>query len=69
MIDYEIGSFGEAKLTVEKKGQKREITCFGKITMIDKKMIWFTDNENYPYLVERKNFQFTPGTFEPNRKA
>ncbi len=64
MIDYEIGSFGEAKLIVEKRGDKREIICSGRITMVDKKMVWFTDNEGYPYLVERKNFQFTPGIFE-----
>jgi hypothetical protein len=56
MTDYKINDFGEAKLIVEKRGDKREIICSGRITMVDKKMIWFTDNEGYPYLVERKNF-------------
>lgn len=60
MNEYEIGQFGCARLLVNRKGCKRHVTCYGTIKAIEKKVILFTDNDNFSYLVDKKDFQFTP---------
>ena len=67
-MDYSVNDFGEAHFYIEKKGIKRGITAFGTITMIDKKYVWFTDNEGYPYLIAKKDFEFKKCEFENKLK-
>jgi hypothetical protein len=58
MPELEIGMFGEASFKYEKKGFKGGITAFGKIIDLDKKLVWFQDNDGYEYLVRRDKFNF-----------
>jgi hypothetical protein len=61
---WETGQFGHAKFLVEKNCKKTPMDLYGTITMIDKKYIWFTDNDNYPYLVLKKDFSFEKAEFK-----
>ena len=54
----ETGDFGHASFIADKNDFKVPTDCFGIITMTDGKYIWFTDNNDTPYLVEKKNFKF-----------
>lgn len=68
MNDYQIGDFGEAHLTCERKGFKRNVTCFGTIQAIEKKFVLFKDNDGYLYLADRLTFQFEKQVFENKLK-
>jgi len=54
----EIGDYGKAKFPIEKKGFKGGIVAYGVIKSIEKKYILFEDNDGFPYLIERKDFEF-----------
>jgi hypothetical protein len=64
MNDYEPGQFGEATFRTNKKGFSSRITCHGTIKAVEKKVLWFTDNDGFDYLVDRKHFSFEKKEFE-----
>ena len=64
ITDYKVNDFGHAHLSYEKKSFKSGVNCYGTIIMMDKKFVWFTDNEGYPYLINRKDFIFERKTRE-----
>lgn len=61
--DFKIGDFGHAVFKAEKGTWPVPTDCFGTIQMIDKKYVWFADNNGTPYLVEKKSFQFEKWEF------
>jgi hypothetical protein len=65
MNNYQVGDFGKARFKVNKKGCERFITCYGTIKAIEKKILWFCDNDEIDYLVDRKYFEFEVETFNP----
>ena len=56
---YQVGDFGRATFKSKKGKYEVGINCYGTITMLDKKFVWFTDNEGYAYLIAKKEFTFT----------
>ena len=58
MNEYEINDFGEASFVYEKKGFRGCIKCYGTIRAIEKKVVLFFDNDDYEYLIHRKDFKF-----------
>ena len=52
------GDFGRARFPQEKKGFATVIDCFGVIKSIEKKYILFEDNDGFPYLIDKKDFEF-----------
>jgi len=53
------GDFGRAKFPQEKKGFIGGIDAYGFIKSMDKGYVLFEDNDGFPYLVNKKDFQFT----------
>jgi hypothetical protein len=58
MNEYQIGNFGLAKFTIDKKGFKGLMECYGKIKDIDGKYLLFEDNDGYNYLIRKDKFTF-----------
>jgi hypothetical protein len=57
--EYKEGDFGHAVFLYNRKCMEYSIDCYGTITSVDKKYIWFTDNDGFPYLISKKEFKFT----------
>ena len=55
--EYQTGDWGIAKFTYYKKGSVKEITAFGQITAIERKVLTFED-DCIEYIIERKSFTF-----------
>jgi len=64
MNEYKVDDFGEARLLVSRKGCNRHVTCFGTIKAVEKKVVLFTDNDGFSYLVDKKDFNFTKEIFK-----
>lgn len=64
MNDYAVDDFGCAHFPVSRKGYKRFITAYGTIKAVEKKVLMFTDNDNFSYLIDRKDFTFTKEIFK-----
>jgi hypothetical protein len=64
MDEYELGQFGRARFSQNKKGFVTSIDAFGIIKSMDKKYILFEDNDNYQYLVNKKDFRFDKCEFK-----
>jgi hypothetical protein len=62
------GDFGRAKFPQEKKGFVSGIDAYGTIKSIEKRYILFEDNDGFPYLVDKKDFQFANCEFKPKTK-
>jgi len=63
--EYSTGQFGEISFTRDMDDYTHVLTIFhGTIKMIDKKYVLVADNNDTPYLIERKNFQFKACKFE-----
>lgn len=60
----EIDEFGHARFPQSKKGFLTTIDYFGRIRGIDKKLIFFIDNDDFPYLAEKKDFKFEKCEFK-----
>jgi hypothetical protein len=58
MNDYQVGDFGKAKIITCKKGFSTCITCFGTIKEVSLKCLLFQDNDDFEYLVSKKDFEF-----------
>ena len=52
------GEFGHARFPQLKKGFLTIIDCYGTIKNVEKKYVLFEDNDGFPYLVEKKEFEF-----------
>lgn len=61
---YEIGDFGRAKFNQTKKGFETRIDCFGTIKAVEKKVVLFTDNDGFNYLIYKKDFEFEKCDFK-----
>lgn len=57
------GDFGHARFPQIKKGFATTIDCYGTIKNIEDRYILFEDNDGYPYLVDKKDFEFKPQQF------
>jgi hypothetical protein len=68
MNEYSAGDFGEATFRTNKKGFSSRITTYGTIKAVEKKVLWFTDNDGFDYLVERRHFEFERKEFEDKSK-
>jgi hypothetical protein len=64
MDEYEVDQFGHARFPQSKKGFFTTIDCFGRIKGIDRKLIFFVDNDDFPYLAEKKDFKFEKQEFK-----
>ncbi len=58
------GSFGQAHFTVTKKGLKTDYEMHGTIIKVESKYLLFRDNDEYLYLVDRKDFEFESKEFK-----
>ena len=65
---FEVSDFGRARFPQEKKGFKSGIDAFGIIKSIEKRYILFQDNDDYLYLIDRKDFQFEVCEFKGKSK-
>jgi hypothetical protein len=65
---FEIGNFGHAHFVFKRNGQLVGHDCYGRIEFIEKKFVWFRDNEDQPYLVDRNDFQFEVCEFKDKSK-
>jgi hypothetical protein len=57
--EYESGSFGRAIFKTKCKGITRGFDLYCTIKSIEKKFVLIEDNDNFLYLVDKKDFQFT----------
>ena len=57
MTDYKINDYVTAHFPLAKKGCNRKITCTGTITEIEKNYLSFVDNDNYEYIIHKKDFE------------
>jgi hypothetical protein len=64
MEEYLINDFGKAQFEVKKKGFKSDVIAFGTITGIEKKVVEFTDNDGFAYLIDKKDFKFEKHIFK-----
>lgn len=64
---FEIGQFGHARFPQSKKGFNTTIDAFGWVRGIDKKLVFFEDNDGFPYLAEKRNFVFEAVEFKDKR--
>jgi hypothetical protein len=58
------GDFGKATFMRQKKGFSGRIVCYGVIKMIDKEFILFQDNDDFPYLIDKKDIEFEKEDFK-----
>ena len=58
ITDYQAGDFGSARFTTHKKCFKTTINCYGIIRLVEKKYLLFVDNDDFEYLINRKDFVF-----------
>jgi hypothetical protein len=61
---YEIGDFGHAVFKAVKKDFTVDTDCYGTIQMMDKKYVWFADNNGTPCLIEKNKFKFEKMVFK-----
>jgi hypothetical protein len=66
---YSIDDYGEGRFPVSRKGCRRFITAFGTIKAIEKRVIMFTDNDNFSYLIDKKDFTFNKTVFKDLTKT
>jgi hypothetical protein len=59
--NLKIGLFGEA---IRLQSKYTRITAFGTIKELEPKFVLFVDNDGFPYLLNRKEFNFIPREFK-----
>ena len=65
---FEVGDFGHAHFDFKRNEQVVGHDCYGRVEFIEKKFVWFRDNEDQPFLIDRKDFQFEKCEFKDKSK-